>query len=130
MIRHFAWTAGVVCLVAGLLGFLPAVVTDTAGPGGLLFGLWPVAPLLSALYITLGAAGTVASSHYRTATVFARVTAVVFALLALVGVSPLIDHLPALAPLAFDVTWSSGLVSVIATYFGWGEPSRSYIAML
>lgn len=130
MIRQFAFLSGFIWLLLGFLGFLPTLLENAGPSGGLLFGVFPANLPLNTLHILLGVLGIVASGGYRAAARYARMAALLGAALALVGFLPMVGELPALALLARDVTWSHGLFALVAAYFGWGEPSRSYIVML
>ncbi|WP_083865717.1 DUF4383 domain-containing protein [Deinococcus peraridilitoris] len=131
MIRQFALCMGGSWLAFAILGYLSLVLSsgDTSA-GRLLLGILPVGPWLNLLYLLLGVVGLAGSGQYRTSIFYARLAAITGAALAVLGFVPGATQLPALLPLTQDVMGLHLLFAVIAAYFGWGEPSRSYIALL
>lgn len=131
MIRQFALFAGGTWLILGTLGLALVLSSpDSTLSGQLLLGVLPVSWWLSLLYLSLGLLGLAGSGQFRTSLTFARLAALLGVTLTVVGFVPGAANLPALLPLTHDVAGLHGLFAVVAGYFGWGEPSRSYITLL
>src|SRR5690606_36455883 len=89
-VRNFAVIFGVVFLIVGIAGFIPAFLTPlgpehpelavTAG-AGLLFGLFPVNVLHNIFHLIFGVWGLAASRSLSGSVLYARSVAVIYALL-------------------------------------------------
>ncbi len=124
----FALLLGMVYLAIGILGLVPAMLvppppdappTSFALLYGYLFGLFPVNVLHTALHIAVGFWGLCAWSEKCSAVAFSRALAVLFGVLALLGVLPRADTLLGLMPIgAHDVSLHVA-TAVLGAYFGW-----------
>lgn len=131
MIRQFALWAGGSWLILGTLGLILVLRSPGGAPAEqFLLGVLPVSFWQSLLYLLLGALGLAGCGQFRSSLAFARLAALFGVTLTLLGMVPGAGDLPALLPLTHDVAGLHGLFAVVAAYFGWGEPSRSYIALL
>ena len=97
--RTFAMLCGALYLALGVLGFVPAVWERPAGGGSLkinvfyasLFGILATNIILSMVHLVIGLWGTMAANNRYSALVFARVGAIVFLILGVVGAIPIND---------------------------------------
>lgn len=80
MVQKLAWVFGIVFVVIGLLGFVPALT-----PGGNLLGIFTVDPLHNIIHLLSGilALGAVLAGNY--ARLYFQVFGVVYAVVAVVG---------------------------------------------
>lgn len=126
-IRYFAMTFGVVFLLVGIAGFIPALVTpyqptqpdlafDTGA--GNLFGLFPVNLLHNIVHVLFGIWGIFAYRSISGAVVYARSVAVVYALFVLMGLIPVLSTTFGLVPLHGHDIWLHILLAAVAAYFG------------
>lgn len=137
-IRYFALAFGIVFLLIGIAGFVPGFVTGpqpaTDAPAdaemaGNLFGLFPVNPLHNIVHIVFGIWGIVAYRSLSGARLYARVVAVVYAILAVMGLIPMLQTLFGLVPLYGHDVWLHALLAVIAAYFGWGARAEQEVSV-
>ena len=80
MVQKLAWVFGIVFLVVGLAGFVPALLQ-----GGMLLGIFEVDPLHNVIHLLSGALaiGAVLAGNY--ARLYFQVFGVVYAVVAVVG---------------------------------------------
>lgn len=133
MIRRFALVFGLLYLAAGIAGFIPAFL---ASPGnapplaiemahGNLLGLFPVNAVHNLVHLAIGLWGVAAFSHARRWPIlFARSLAVLYGLLAVLGIIPATATLFGLAPLYGHDIWLHALSALLATYFGFIVPEE------
>jgi Domain of unknown function (DUF4383) len=136
--RSFALILGLVFVAIGVAGFIPALAHPEAGavlagnaaagspplrllgPGDdMLFGLFPVNPVLSGLHLLSGLAGLLASRRRGAALVYARIVAILYAMLALAGLLPATQTGFDLVPLYAKDVWLHGAIALAAAFFGW-----------
>jgi hypothetical protein len=138
-VRTFALVLGVIFLLVGVMGFVPAFVTHPADMHGVtvhanhgyLLGLFPVNLVHNLVHILFGIWGIAA---YRTGVngsrLFARSVTVVYALLAVIGLFPNFDTLFGLCPIHGNDTWLHGLIACVSAFFGWApvanEPTETH----
>ena len=129
--RIFALVVGIVYLLVGLAGF---VLTDERdipdlsvhrGEGDLL-GLFPVNVLHNLTHILLGAWGVAASRAWDSARLYARGQAIIYGLLAIMGLIPGMNTTFGLIPIFGHDVWLHALIAVAAAYFGWAARSRAH----
>ncbi|GAB4457077.1 MAG: hypothetical protein OHK0029_16160 [Armatimonadaceae bacterium] len=139
MIRGFALTFGIIYLIAGILGFVPGVThhvmtpADTnvvTDPGlvveegyGLLFGLFPINILHNLFHIAIGIWGIVAAGSVSAAVGYSRSIAVIYGLLAIMGLFPVTNVLFGIIPLYGNDIWLHALSAAVAAYFGFFAPA-------
>ena len=130
----FALFAGIAYLSAGLLGFVPEALTPPPPDApamrvnnlhGYLFGLFPVNAPHSAVHAAIGIWGLVAwqadhiGRRVRSPRVFARALAILYGVLALLGLFPGLNTLYGLLPIHGHDVWLHAGTALIAAYFGW-----------
>lgn len=125
----FALFIGVIYLSAGLLGLIPEALQPPPADAphtyvtmryGYLLGLFPVNILHSVAHLALGAFGIIASREiFSTPRTFARVLALFYGALAVLGLIPGMDTLFGLLPIHGHDVWLHGGTALVATYFGW-----------
>jgi hypothetical protein len=130
--RYFALVAGIVYLLVGIVGFIPASlsppgvvspdeahrVTVTALYGRLM-GLFPVNVLHSLVHLLIGIWGIVAYRTFDQARTFAKSLAIIYAVFAVMGLIPGLDTVFGLVPLFSHDIWLHALTAAVAAYFGW-----------
>jgi len=180
--RYFALVYGIIFLLVGIAGFVPALVTGPEGPApgvaevpeapeapgaapeapdavpqapeaapeapdaapaapeaapaapettdggdmadeamehGRLFGLFPVNAVHNIVHLAFGVWGVVAYRAFSSARLYARAVAVIYAILAVMGLIPALNTLFGLVPLYGHDIWLHAVLAVIAAYFGW-----------
>ncbi|HEY8518980.1 MAG TPA: DUF4383 domain-containing protein [Gammaproteobacteria bacterium] len=130
-IRHFALVYGIVFLVVGIAGFIPAFVTPldpgdpplevTAGAGRL-FGVFPVNYLHNIVHIAFGVWGLAVYRNSSAAVMYARSVAIVYVVLTVFGLLPALNTLFGLVPLHSHDIWLHLLLAAVAAYFGFVAP--------
>ena len=140
-IRYFALVYGIVFLIVGVAGFVPAFVTPY-GPGhpelaieagaGELFGMFPVNVLHNLVHIAFGVWGIVAYRNAAGALGYARAVAIIYAIFMIMGLLPGLMTVFGLVPLHSHDVWLHLLLAVVAAYFGWfanrsnAEPTKAH----
>jgi hypothetical protein len=127
-IRYFALVYGIVFLLIGLAGFIPAFVTPY-GPGhpdlaleagaGLLFGLFPVNVLHNLVHMAFGIWGIAVWRSVIRSRLYAQSVAVIYAVFAVMGFIPVLNTVFGLVPLHGHDIWLHVLLAGVAAYFGW-----------
>lgn len=126
----FAFLAGIVYLVAGLLGLIPAMLTPPPSDAppvtfsllyGYLLGLFPVNLLDTALHLAIGVWGIAAWRSATQPALFARSLALLFGVLTVLGMIPLANTLFGWMPIHGHDVWLHGFTAAIAAYFGWRQ---------
>ena len=126
-LRYFALVYGIIFLIVGICGFIPGLVTQvpvqTGVEGsmthGYLFGLFPVNWLLNLVHILFGIWGLAAYGSISASRAFGQTTAIVYAILTVMGFIPVLQTAFGLAPLFGNDIWLHAVLAVIAAYFGW-----------
>ena len=124
--RYFALGVGIVYVLVGVLGFVPAFLSPPpADPDlavdtlyGLLLGLFPVNVLHSIVHLIIGVAGVVAYRSYSGARAYAQTLAIVYGLLAIMGLIPVLNTTFGLIPLFGHDVWLHAVTAIAAAYFG------------
>jgi len=124
----FALVFGIAYLAAGVLGLIPAALqpppegapsTSFSVLYGYLLGLFPVNVLHTAVHLAIGLWGIAAWSGALGALGYARSLAVLYGVLAVMGMVPGLDTVFGLLPLHSHDIWLHAGTAVIAAYFGW-----------
>lgn len=126
--RNFVLTIGILYLLVGALGFLPALVS-VPHPGapsvtvdtgyGYLLGLFPVNVLYNLFHLAIGALAFGAYRSLSRSTLFARGVAILFGVLAVMGLIPMLSTTFGLIPLFGHNVWLHAATAAIAAYFGY-----------
>jgi hypothetical protein len=126
-IRNFALIYGIVFVVVGLAGFVPALVQPhdvvqhelaiEQGAGDL-FGIFPVNVLHNLVHLAFGIWGLLAFRNTDASIVYARGVAIVYALLVVMGFIPGLNTVFGLIPIHGNDVWLHALLAAIAAYFG------------
>ena len=134
-VRYFALVYGIVFLLVGIAGFVPAFVTPPepgaaagAAAHGLLFGLFPVNVLHNLVHIGFGIWGLAAWRAFSHARTYARSVAVVYGIFVVMGVIPGLNTVWGLVPLYGHDVWLHALLAVIAAIFGWKKSRQTSYA--
>ena len=130
-VRTFALVAGAAYVGAGVLGFLPGV-TQPPPPGapdlavdagyGTLFGLFPINVLHNVVHLAIGLWGLAASRAFGAARMYAKSLAIIYGVLALMGLVPGLNTTFGLVPIFGHDVWLHALTAASAAYFGWMAP--------
>lgn len=129
-VRAFALVYGIVFLVIGICGFIPAFLThpaheDPAVPvqvnsfEGYLFGLFHVNVLHSLVHVAFGVLGLAMARRFDTARLYARITAITYAILVVMGLIPALNTVFGLIPIHGNDVWLHLILAAAAAYFGW-----------
>lgn len=126
-VQRFAFVFGLVFLIVGIAGFVPGLtvghehpdVTMTQGLG-LIFGLFPVNVLHNLVHLLFGVWGLAAARGPGGAILYAKIVAVAYALLAVMGLIPAAQLYTTfgLIPLYGHDVWLHLLLAAVAAYFG------------
>ncbi len=136
-IRYFALAFGIVFLLVGIAGFIPAFVTPPEMPRdlaveaghGLLFGLFPVNVVHNVIHIAFGLWGLAAYRTLSSARLYARSVAIIYAVLAVMGLIPTLDVVFGLVPIHGHDIWLHVVLAAVAAYFGWAaKPDEEHAA--
>lgn len=125
-LRTMAMLFGVVFLAIGALGFVPSLVTASPHPPGmtmnqgygLLLGLFPVNLLHNVAHLLFGAWGVLSRTTGAARNYF-RGVALIYAVLAVMGLIPATSTTFGLIPLHGNDIWLHGALAVVGFYFGW-----------
>jgi len=129
----FALVFGIAFLVLGLMGLVPATLVPPpidAPPTtftlfyGYLLGLFPVNLVASLVHLVVGAWGISAWAGRSSSVGFARGVAILFGVLAVMGLLPLLNTALGMIPLHGKAVWLHGITAGIAAYFGWRQPAE------
>lgn len=127
--RYFALAAGIVYVLVGVMGLLNlgetqytgAPLTFTTGQGNLL-GLFPVNLLHDIVHLAIGLWGIASYRSFSGSRAFARGLAVLYALLAILGLLPFSNTTFGLIPIFGNDVWLHALTAAVAAYFGFAAP--------
>lgn len=129
-LRYFALAYGVVFLLVGIAGFIPGLTvmpamqdatTADAMTHDRLFGLFPVNALHNIVHIAFGIWGIAVYRSLSGARIYARSVAIVYAVLAIMGLIPTLNTLFGLVPLYGHDIWLHAVLALVAAYFGWAH---------
>jgi len=136
MVRTFALIFGIIYVLVGLLGFIPSLSTHPADAPhlsvesghGYLFGMFPINILHNIVHLIIGIAGILASRSLGGARLYAKALAIVYGLLAVLGLIPATQTTFGLIPIHGADVILHALSALIAAYFGFiardsGEPA-------
>ena len=127
-VRTFALVAGIAYLAAGVLGFIPQLLSPPPANAphvgitafyGYLLGLFPVNFLHNLVHLAIGAWGIAASRMAGGARTYAKALAIIYGILTIMGLIPGLSTLFGLVPLFGHDVWLHAITAIIAAYFGW-----------
>lgn len=128
--RYFALLMGIAFLGVGILGFVPGLLTEPTGDGllveaghGLLFGLFPVNVLHNLVHLAFGIWGVVVWRSFGASRIYARSVAIIYAVLAVMGLIPLARTTFGLIPVYGNDIWLHAVIALAAAYFGYAAVS-------
>jgi hypothetical protein len=133
--RYFALIMGIAFLLIGVMGFIPAFVTPATDAHdvtvhanhGLLLGLFPVNLLHNLVHILFGVWGIAAyMTSYWGARLYARSVAIIYALLAVMGLIPGLETTFGLIPIHGHDVWLHAVIALAAAIFGWALIGRAH----
>jgi hypothetical protein len=130
--RYFAGVYGIVFLLVGIAGFIPALVTppqpaaEVAAEAGFgrLLGLFPINVWHNLVHVIFGIWGLVAYRTFDAARTYARAVALIYAVLAVMGLIPVLNTTFGLIPLYGHDVWLHIVLAAVAAYFGFFGPER------
>ena len=126
---NFAKLMGAIYILAGVMGFVPALVSPgdfgmdvvaTMGYGYLL-GLFPINVLHNVVHMAIGSWGWVASKSMTRSLTFARSLAIFYGALAVMGLIPGLNTVFGLIPIFGHDVWLHAGTAALAAYFGSGS---------
>ena len=137
--RRFAQTLGVIFLLVGIMGFIPALLTNPNAHvhgdhgvvvhsfDGYLLGLFHVNAIHSGVHILFGFLGLWMGAKWETARLYARIVAVSYALLAILGLISAfnLDTVFGLIPIHGHDVWLHAGIAAVAAYFGFAAPAET-----
>lgn len=132
--RYCALIIGVLFLILGIAGFIPALVTvpgttasyipaDVA-PGaysagfGYLFGLFPINFLHNLVHCAVGIFGIASYTNASSARLFNRFFTVSYILIAILGALPITNTVFGLMPIFGNNVWFNALTAIATAYYG------------
>ena len=121
--RTFALIFGIVFIAVGAAGFVPQLVYppeggDMAGHP-MLLGLFPVNTAHNIVHLVFGLWGIVASRSASGALLYARGVAIIYGVLAVLGLLPATQDGFGYVPLYGKDVWLHAALALVAAYFGW-----------
>jgi len=129
--RRFALILGVVFTLVGILGFVPGInqmhhADDhhliVTGPGtGYLLGLFHVNVLHNLVHILFGAMGIAMARSAGSAVLYARIVAIGYGLLTVMGLVPALNTTFGLIPIHGADVILHALIAAVAAYFGFAH---------
>lgn len=135
--RACALTLGIIFLAVGLAGFVPGLTSFPSGnpasatgvPGlvfddgyGYVLGLFPTNFLHNAVHIAVGILGIAAASSLSGAIVFNQLFAIMYVLIALMGLFPITNTTFGVMPIFGNNVWFNALTAIVAGYIGFVKP--------
>ncbi len=119
--RYFSLILGILLLVSGVAGFVPRFLTPTGEGNPLLFGLFATNAVHNVFHMLWGVWGLVAFGRVERARLYARVSAAVFAVLAVMGLILPLSTVFGLMPVyGYDV-WLHALIAIASAIAGFGS---------
>jgi hypothetical protein len=127
--RTFALVAGVIYALVGILGFIPGVVAPPPADApslavnhnyGYLLGLFPINTPHNIVHLLIGVWGLASYGTWRAAHNFAAGLAILYGLLAVLGLIPGLNTTFGLIPLWGHDIWLHAGTAAVAGYFAWG----------
>ena len=126
MIRKFALIFGIIYVIAGITGFIPSLTPHHSDMPpiavdsfyGRALGLFPVNILHNLVHLAIGVWGILSSRSVSGARFFGKGLAVLYGLLAILGLIPATNTMFGLVPIYGNDVWLHAGTALIAAYFG------------
>jgi hypothetical protein len=133
--RYFALISGIIYILVGLFGLIPGMV-GTPGPGGpggmvvragygYLLNTFPINILHDFVHLAVGVWGILAFRSYIQSRTYSRGLAIFYAVLAVMGLLPVLNTVFGLIPIYGNDVWLHALTALIAAYFGFKTPTAA-----
>jgi len=131
-VRTFALLMGIVFGLVGIGGFVPgmthAIHTDAPPLAldqgyGLLLGVFPVNALHNIVHLLFGVLGLVAGLGRGSAVWYARLVAISYGLLTMMGLVPALNTTFGLVPIYGADVLLHAAIAAVSAYFGWAYRS-------
>jgi len=128
---------GVIFLLVGIMGFIPALLTDPNAHvhgdhdlrvhafDGYLLGLFHVNVLHSAVHVLFGVLGLLMGGRWESARLYARIVAVSYGLLAIMGLVPALNTVFGFIPIHGHDVWLHAAIALVAAFFGFAAPAET-----
>jgi hypothetical protein len=123
--QTFARIYGIVFLVVGVGGFIPGLTQPHTHPNltveagsGLELGLFPVNVVHNIVHLLFGAWGLFGARNFNAARTYARVVAIAYGALTVLGLIPATNTAFGLVPIYGHDVWLHALLAAVAAYFG------------
>lgn len=128
--RYFALITGIVYLLIGIMGFIPALVSQpevmpdyVAALGvrsgfGYLLGLFPINTAHNIVHLLVGGLGIAASISLDSSRLYAGLLGIFYGALAIMGLLPVARTTFGLIPIYGNDVWLHAITAAIAIYFG------------
>ena len=124
-IHLFTLTLGIIYTLVGVLGFVPGLVTAPPANGpsmatdyGMLLGLFPINFLHNWVHLGVGIGGLIAYKDMSKARRYNQSLAVVYGILAVMGLIPRLNTAFGYIPLYSHDIWLHALTAIAAGYYG------------
>ncbi|MBV9280520.1 MAG: DUF4383 domain-containing protein [Chloroflexi bacterium] len=126
--RYFALAVGLVYLLVGVIGFIPALYTsppasaphvDATASYGYLFGLFPVNALHDVVHILIGLIGIGCAARFVAARAYAKGLFLIYGLLTILGTMPQADTVWGLIPIFSGDVVLHAATALAAGVVGW-----------
>ena len=127
MLMTLARVFGGIFILIGLLGFVPALT-----PNGNLLGLFPVNAVHNLVHAGLGVWGVLAGASLGASLIYFRGIAILYGVLAVLGLIPATNTLFGLAPIHGADVALHAVLALIAAYLGFwfvSKPGRAVHGM-
>ncbi len=138
--RYCALGIGIIFLILGVAGFIPALVTlpgsnasyippnaahDAYSLGfGFVFGLFPINFLHNLVHAAVGLLGIASYTSYSSARFFNRFFVVSYVLIAIMGLLPYTQTTFGLMPIFGNNVWFNALTALAVAYYGIILPAK------
>ena len=137
--RYCALALGVLFLLVGIAGFIPALVSLPGGDTSsvpvdvapdaysagysYVFGLFPTNLLHNLVHCFVGLLGIASYTSSSSARLYNRGFAIAYALIAIMGLLPITKTTFGLMPIFGNNVWFNALTAAVAAYFGFAQPA-------
>jgi hypothetical protein len=124
-LRYFALVFGIVFAAVGVAGFVPGLATTSPDGYDRLFGLFAVNGLHNLVHIAFGIWGLAAAYRAEAqARLYARSVAIIYGVIAVLGLVPATMHVFGLMPIHGHDVWLHAALAAVAAVFGWAVHER------